>query len=61
MPGSSQKYICPGCYRSARATRKDVVLICGYCEIVMKRVFPYNSAAASQDDSDEEVDADVQK
>lgn len=33
---STRKYFCPNCGMSVRAT-KDVLLKCGYCDVLMKK------------------------
>lgn len=38
MSSSSRKYVCPFCFRTARTTTKDIILVCGYCNMMMKYV-----------------------
>lgn len=42
MATNSFKLICPECYRSVRATKDDIYVICGYCRERMRPVPSYN-------------------
>lgn len=42
MATNSFKLLCPLCYRSVRATRADIYVICGYCRQRMKPVPSYD-------------------
>lgn len=58
MASNSRKYICPCCYRSARATCSDIILVCGHCDMLMKYVKPYGAKAALHEESLKEDDHD---
>lgn len=42
MATNSFKLICPKCFRSVRATRADIYVICGYCSQRMNPVSSYD-------------------
>lgn len=42
MATNSFKLLCPLCYRSVRATRADIYVICGYCSQRMQPVPSYD-------------------
>lgn len=52
MATNSFKLICPKCFRSVRATRADIYVICGYCN---HRMNPVSSHDCRRPDSHSEM------